>query len=169
MWYVIQVRTGTEESIRTQCQKKIENSILENCFIPYYEEKKHIRGEWTTKKKVLFPGYVFLVSEKIEDLFEKLKIVIGYTRLLGAGDTIVPLKQEEVEFLKNFGGEEQVVPVSCGVIEGGKTMILSGPLKGMEGYIKKIDRHKRKARIEIELFERRQQVEVGLEIVAKSE
>ena len=66
MWYVVQVRTGTEENIRTQCLRKISSEILERCFIPYYEEKKHIRGEWTVQKKVLFPGYVFVVTEDME-------------------------------------------------------------------------------------------------------
>ena len=62
MWYVMQVRTGTEESIRIQCQSNIPAGVLERCFIPYYEERKHIRGTWITQKKVLFPGYVFVVT-----------------------------------------------------------------------------------------------------------
>ena len=66
MWYVMQVRTGTEENIRVQCVRKIPPEILERCFIPYYEEKKRIRGEWTVKKKVLFPGYVFVVTEDMD-------------------------------------------------------------------------------------------------------
>ena len=55
MWYVLQVRTGTEESIRTQCRSNISEAVLKRCFIPYYEEKRRIRGTWTVLKKVLFP------------------------------------------------------------------------------------------------------------------
>lgn len=40
MWYVMQVRTGTEENIRCQCQRLISSDILERCFIPYYQQKK---------------------------------------------------------------------------------------------------------------------------------
>lgn len=43
MWYVVQTRTGTEESIRIQCQKNVSAEVLERCFIPYYEEQKRIR------------------------------------------------------------------------------------------------------------------------------
>ena len=43
MWYVMQVRTGSEENIQLQCQKDISSDILEDCFIPYYEEKKNIK------------------------------------------------------------------------------------------------------------------------------
>lgn len=168
MWYVAQVRIGTEESIRIQCEKNVSAEVLERCFIPYYEEKKRIRGEWTVQKKVLFPGYVFIVCEKLEKVYEELRNVIGMTKLIGTGQEIVPLDEREVEFLERVGGEEQVVEMSEGVIEMSKVTITSGPLVGMEGLIKKIDRHKRKAWLEVEMFGRLQTVQVGLEIVAKS-
>lgn len=34
MWYVVQVRTGTEEEIRKQCEKLIGPEALERSFIP---------------------------------------------------------------------------------------------------------------------------------------
>ena len=168
MWYVIQVRTGAEESIQIQCQKNISEDTLEKCFIPYYEEQKRIRGIWTTQKKVLFPGYVFLVTEKLVLLYEDLKKVIGMTRLLGTDEDIVALRNEEVEFLEKFGGEEQVVAMSEGIIENSMVRITSGPLEGQEGYIRKIDRHKRKAYLEVPMFGRMQRVQGGLEIVEKT-
>ena len=167
MWYVLQVRTGTEESIRLQCRSNIPEAVLERCFIPYYEEKKRIRGEWTIQKKVLFPGYVFVVTEDLNHLYDSLKTVIGLTELIGTGKEIVPLTEEEKDFLLGFGGEEQVVKMSEGIIQGTKIIVTQGPLMGKEGYIKKIDRHKRKARLELEMFGRVQEVVVGLEIVEK--
>ena len=74
MWYVVQTRTGTEESIRIQCKKNVSAEVLERCFIPYYEEQKRIRGEWTTQTKVLFPGYVFMITENVEALYDFVKI-----------------------------------------------------------------------------------------------
>lgn len=169
MWYVLQTRTGTEEKIRMQCQKHISEEVLERCFIPYYEEQKHIRGKWTTQTKVLFPGYVFMVSENIEMLYEGLKGIIGLTRLIGIGEEIVPLSEEEIQFLESFSGENQVVEMSEGIIEHSHVKILSGPLQGKEGYIRKIDRHKRKAWLEMEMFGRTQKIQVGLEIAARIE
>lgn len=167
MWYVLQVRTGTEESIRLQCRSNIPEAVLERCFIPYYEEKKRIRGEWTIQKKVLFPGYVFVITEDLNHLYDSLKTVIGLTKLIGTGNEIVPLTEEEKEFLLGFGGEEQVVKMSEGIIEGTKIIVTRGPLTGKEGYIKKVDRHKRKARLEMKMFGRMQEIVVGLEIVEK--
>lgn len=168
MWYVVQVRVGAEENMKLQCQKKISESILERCFIPYYEEKKRIQGEWKIQQKILFPGYIFVITEDIESLYKQLKCVIGMTKLLGTGEEIVPLAEDEIRFMQNFGGEEQVVKMSEGVIEQSEVKILSGPLQGKEGFIKKIDRHKRKAWLEMEMFGRLQTIQVGLEVIAKS-
>ena len=169
MWYVVQTRTGTEESIQIQCQKNVSAEVLERCFIPYYEEQKRIRGEWTTQRKVLFPGYVFMITENVESLYEELKTIIGLTKLIGTGEEIVPLQEEEINFLESFGGEKQVVEMSRGIIEHSQVKVLSGPLQGKEGYIRKIDRHKRKAWLELEMFGRTQSVQVGLEVVARIE
>ena len=146
MWYVVQVRSGTEHNIRIQCNKKIPDAIMERCFIPYYEEKKKQNGTWNTLQKVLFPGYIFMITEDVEKLFFHLKTIEGMTKLIGTGQDIIPLKEEEITFLKRFGGEEQIVSMSEGIIEGTQVIITSGPLMGMEGLIQKIDRHKRMAR-----------------------
>lgn len=167
MWYVVQVRAGTEESIKIQCERTVPDSILERCFIPYYEERRRRQGSWTTIKRILFPGYVFAVTEDVEELCQQLKHVLGLTKIIGLGREIVPLSEDEVNFMERIGGKDQLVGMSEGIIEGGQVRIYDGPLQGMEGYVKKIDRHKRKAWLEIEMFGRIQLVQVGLEIVKK--
>ena len=155
MWYVLQVRTGTEENIRTQCRNNIPEAVL-------------IRGTWTVVRKVLFPGYVFAVTDRPDDLYQSLKQVIGLTKLLGTGQEIVPLTEEEKNFLEELGGREQIVAMSEGIIEGDQVIVTKGPLKGKEGMIRKIDRHKRKVWLEVKMFGKMQRVEAGLEIVVKN-
>lgn len=140
---------------------------MERCFIPYYEEKKKQNGSWNTLQKILFPGYIFMITEDVEKLFFHLKTIEGMTKLIGTGNDIIPLTEEEIIFLQRLGGEEQIVSMSEGIIEGTQVTIISGPLKGMEGLIQKIDRHKRKAWLALEMFGKMQQVEVGLEITMK--
>lgn len=57
--------------------------------------------------------------------------------------------------------------MSSGIIENDRVQILSGPLMGMEGNICRIDRHKRMAYMEIEMFGRTVEMKVGLEIIRK--
>ena len=161
VWYVMQVRTGTEENIRCQCQRLINSNVLERCFIPYYQQKKRFQGEWHIQERILFPGYVFLIAENSE------KLVNGLRKVIGTGDEIVPLVQEEIDLLMKIGTDKQLVEMSSGIIENDRVQILSGPLMGMEGNIRRIDRHKRTAYLEIEMFGRTVEMKVGLEIIRK--
>lgn len=167
MWYVVQVQTGTEEKIKAQCIRMIDGEILEQCFIPSYEEKKRYRGTWHTGKRTLFPGYVFMVSGRLDDLYKELKKVIGLTKLLGTGEEIVPLSEAETALLERIGAGERPLEISTGLIENGAVIVTEGPLRGMEGCIRRIDRHKRKAWLEIDMFGRTMEMEVGLEIIEK--
>lgn len=167
MWYVIQVRTGSEKEIVKQCQTVISQEILEKSFLPYFEEMKRYEGSWHKEQKLLFPGYIFLVSKDPKELYQELKKVIGLTKLLRTGGQIIALTEAEKEFLLKFGGKEQLVKMSTGFMEQDQIVILEGPLKGMEGYIKRIDRHRREACLELPLFGRMLDTRVGLEIIAK--
>lgn len=167
MWYVVQVRTGTEKEIITQCEKKIDHGILKRCFAPYYEAMKKYKGEWHLERKILFPGYVFMITDEVESLYLELKSIIGLTKLIGTGREVIPLKKEEVDFLTAFGKERQVVEMSTGILENGCVHITDGPPKGREDMIRKIDRHKRKASLEIPMFGRILETQAGLEIVEK--
>lgn len=75
--------------------------------------------------------------------------------------------QEEVELLMRIGTDKQLVEMSSGIIENDRVRILSGPLMGMEGNIRRIDRHKRIVYLEIEMFGRTVEMKVGLEIIRK--
>ena len=168
MWCVLQVRQGEEESVRRQCQEKLSSDLVKNCYVFYYEEKKHIRGEWVIQEKPFFPGYVFMVTDEADRLSDELVRIKGKTKLLEMADKVAPLSDSEVEFLKTFGGKEQTIEMSEGVIERSKVKIYSGPLVGKERYICKIDRHKRRAFLELPMLGERRRVQVGLEIVSKT-
>lgn len=167
MWYVLQVHGGTERNIALQAEKIIPKDILESAFVPYYEEKRHVQGEWKMIRKVLFPGYVFVITEDICKLHQWLWKLNGFTKLIGIGKEILPLTEKEVWFMQRLGGNEQIVRLSEGIIENDKVYVISGPLRGLEGYIRKIDRHKQKAWLEVDMFNRTQRIQVGLEIVHK--
>ena len=122
---------------------------------------------WHIQERILFPGYVFLITQNPEKLVNGLKKVIGLTKLIGTGDEIVPLVQEEIDLLMKIGTDKQLVEMSSGIIENDRVQILAGPLMGMEGNIRRIDRHKRTAYLEIEMFGRTVEMKVGLEIIRK--
>lgn len=166
---MLQVKTGAEEKIREQCLKIIDPKVLEQCFIPYYEEKKRYQGDWHIENRILFPGYVFMVSGQLMELYRSLRKVIGMTKLIGTGREIVPLAEDEIDLLKKMGVSKRPLEISVGIMENDIVTVTEGPLTGMESCIRKIDRHKRKAWLEIGMFGRTIEMEAGLEILKKIE
>lgn len=166
-WYAVQVRTGREEAVLQLSKKMIDGSVLKECFIPYYERMKRYQGEWHKEQYILFPGYIFLVTEQVDELFWELKKVPGLTKILGDGMEFVPIKEEERVILQKIGGSSHLAEMSKGYIVGDTVIVISGPMKEIKGKIKFINRHKRFAVIEIEMFGRKTEVRLGLEIVTK--
>lgn len=170
MWYIAQVRNGSEEQVRNKCIRAADKRVLEQCFIPRYKEMKKYQGAWHTQEKLLFPGYVFMISSHAEELNKSICNVIkpGTVKMLGTGDEIVPLKESETKLLEHMGVRENALDISKGVIKDGVTHVTEGPLTGLESYIRKIDRHKRKAWLEFDLSGSMVRMEAGLEITEKS-
>lgn len=129
---------------------------------------KKFRGKWHEIEDILFKGYIFIITDHVEELFTELKKIPDLTRLLGNdGENIYPIYKEEAKFLSQFGGKQHIVNMSIGYIEGDIIHIDHGPLMGYEGHITKIDRHKRIAYVDLSLFGRQTTVKVGLEIISK--
>ncbi len=166
MWYVIQVYTGRELEIAQQCRNRVAEEG-EDVFVPLAERWTKIRGERTLITSRLFPGYVFIETERIEDFYKRLNRIYGMTKVLRTGDEMTPIQKEEEEYLRRLGGEEHVAKYSEGYIEGDKLVVTSGPLKDFEGNVKKILRHKRLVVMEVSLLGQTVEVTLGLGIVER--
>ena len=168
MWYVIQVFTGREMEIAQKCRDRIMEED-EDVFVPLAERQTKIRGEWQIVRTKLFPGYVFIDTERIEDFHIRLKQIKGMTKVLRTGETMTPLQEEEERYLRRLGLDEDghVVEYSEGYLEGEKLVVTSGALEGYEGRIKKILRHKRLVVLEVPLMGRTVEVTLGLGVVEK--
>lgn len=173
-WFVFYVQTGAEYKA-CEFLNKLFNQEESVAFVPQVEivikNSKSIRKEL----RPMFPGYVF--TDSILD--EKIFVDRAYTYarfsscifyLLGDGNiNYLKLSGDEKRFLLSFCNNEYIVEDSKGFIVGDKVFVTSGPLKGMETAIKKINRHKKRAEIELMWFGDLRQVSVALEIVSKVE
>ena len=77
MWYVAQVQAGRESSTLEMCRRLVPPSVMEDCFMPEYEVMWKIRGEWRLVKRLLFPGYLFFVTDDAEALNRELSLIIA--------------------------------------------------------------------------------------------
>lgn len=166
--YVIQVPGGRESRVVDLINRFVSDGLVRECFIPRCEVMRRHKGEWHKRIETLMPGYLFIECKDVGRVNEELRRVPAFTRLLGNDDRFIPLTDDETRWLNAFTDlDTRVVKMSKGVIEGDKAIVLNGPLKNCEGYIRKIDRHKRIAYLDLPVMGRMKTIKVGLEIVAK--
>lgn len=171
MYYVIWTLTGKEDIVRDEILAQMGTEYNSRIYILMRERKQKYRGEWQIRKEKLFPGYLFmdLDAAQVEPVREALRRATEHAKVIRTGEELYPIHEQEELLLRRLTGNTMNVAVSVGVIEGDKIIVREGPLIGMEGLIKHIDRHKRMAVLEVELFNRVSEVKVGLEIVEKVE
>ncbi len=166
--HVVQV-AGGQEAKAVEMITSLARESVEDCFIPMREVVRQQEGKWHRKLEKLFPGYVFVQTADPELIRKTLRQIPAFTRMLtSAGDMCLPLSADEVVWINaNTSADTRVMEMSEGIIEGDRVMVTSGPLKGHEASIARIDRHKRLAWVDMGMFGRGKMIRVGLEVVSK--
>lgn len=166
--FVVQVIGGQEDRAAALIAKLAQGAV-EDCFVPKREVMHRKSGQWHHTLEKLFPGYVFVQTSAPGQVREALGRVPAFTRMLtSAGDTCLPLTADEVAWINAVTDvDTHVMEISEGVIEGDRVIVTRGPLKGHEALIARIDRHKRLAWMDMNMFGRHRTIRVGLEIVSK--
>ncbi len=167
MWYVIQTFGGEEERTAHMIRKLVSRDCLEECFVPKRERLKKFRGSWNKVEEVLFRGYTFVVSERPEELYERLKAVPRLTKVLGReANWFLGLGEKEEKLVREIGDERHKTGLSKVVIEEGKKIrVLDGPLKDYVGAVVKVDLHKREAVVKVEFMGREMELKMGIEMI----
>ncbi len=166
-WYVIQVMTGREKILCRDIIETLDKELYEHCFVPMSERQHRKEGKFITIKEPLFPGYIFIISDEIEKVAAAIWRISRFKRILRTGDSFSPMDEGEVRVYRGLTDENFNISLSKGFIEGDAITVTEGPLKGFEGFIKKIDRHKRMAFIELPFLGKNTRIRIPLEIVDK--
>ncbi len=167
-WDVGQVHAGTDAAPLAPSRTLLDPSILHESFVPEFETMWKSSAGWRPERRLLFPGYLFFVTDNIEALAAGLTNVPNRVRILGDEENLfMALSDAERDWFLAFIDQDRVVRMSEGVIESDQVRITKGPLMGKEARIRKVDRHKRCAFVEVDMFGRKTTARVGLEIVRK--
>ncbi len=193
MYYVLQVASGMEDKTVAYITSVLSDVHYDRCFHLTRHIKKKFHGRWVDIHEKLLPGYVFIISNNVKDMYLALKKVPSYTKLLGRDmEYFTELPDRDIEWLKmllgqndiaeqqkayTFGKDEErkkeseyeVALSKISVGEGKQIKIISGPLKNMDGMIKNINLHKRIAEVEVEFMNRKTIVYLGIELLGEGE
>ena len=134
-----------------------------------YERMLKYEGAWHLERWNLFPECVVFECRGEEALTQALQILHRELPLAETGEKeIFSVGEDEERILREIFGSEKNLPMSKGVIRGGRVQITEGPLRGREQMIRKVDRHKRLAFLKMENAGNEICLKAGLEITEKT-
>lgn len=175
-WFVLQVRTTREYFIKSFIEKHVDEDIKiiifsrELIFKRKNREFKHLSP--------LFPGYLFvhkkvekaLMAAKKNCLHEFIKPLCfkeNEKKCKTCFNELAPCRvlESEMEFLFKNADETGRISLSYGIEKAGTIQIINGPLKYLNSHILWINKKKKKACVEIELFKRKMKVNLGFNLL----
>ena len=193
MLICIQVAPMQETKTEKLIHAIVDRDIRGECFHIERLRLKKYRGKMRKVKDRIFPGYIFVDTDDFDEFYGELKRVPKLTSVVLAKAAWQPdlfgwtdfnqLSEEEENMIRSLtaGGKvvsdcaesSQTIPdtslvigLSQVIVEPGKQMVVvSGPLKGHEGLIKKVDLHRREATVELSLMGRKMDVLLGIELM----
>lgn len=170
-WYVLFVRTGQEQRVERLLKVQLDTDVFMP-FIPLNERLFKKSGIVKREIKPLFPSYVFIESDisNQEFSYSISKIIRSsndIVRILKYSDTEISMRDSEKQALMKLYNGYHCIELSKGIIVGDRIHITDGPLIGCESMVKRVNRHKREAWIELEFMGEKRLLNVSLEILDK--
>ncbi len=167
MWYVIQVKSGEEQEMKVLLETVRKPGTFGRCFAPLYEEVRRSAGKCHIYFRRLFPGYIFVEGDDPREIFEALREIPEFTKLLGSVEEdgsklFIPIGEEDEKFLGTLF-EDGIMHVSyIHMGRNGRIDKIAGPLAGYRGHITKLEVRHRMAVVEAEMFGKKRRVRFGL-------
>lgn len=164
MWYVIQTMTGHEEELVKMVRRQLPQDVYTECFVAYYERIWRKQQQSLVHVERLFPGYVFILTEKPEEVFLCLKTVPAMSKIISDGHfTFLPLEQEEEEFLSKMLSGDRIIRLSYVEKDGrGRILRVFGPLREYLNQVARYQYKKRYVLIRFRLLGRERMAALGI-------
>ncbi len=163
-FFAVQIWTGDEGRFLSIATKRVERDQAR-----FYWPRRSLRikrgGSWKESLAPIFPGYMFIQAESVgPELYGTLKEAPGFMRFLLSNDNIVPLERADQELLGHFLAFGEILDKSVVYFdENRRIRVVSGPLKGLEGKVVRVDRRKGRAKERLEMYEDSFEIDFGFE------
>ena len=169
MWFMYEYTENEITELNQSYDTRLPEEEKKKIFIPIYDCMKKYQGTWHIEPRPVFQDCMLIECENKENLIQTLNQNQCPTYIVQsiAAQTI-HLHPEQQKFLQDLMDQNRRIQMSTGYIKDGSTHVTEGPLQGKENLIRRIDRHKRLARLEIPMGNKVREMCAGLEITSKS-
>ena len=164
-WYVIKVQSGKEKKTKELIEKELslnkKESVISTLLIPSQKTIQIRKGKKINVDKNLFPGYLFVECESINEVESNIKHINGVASVLKQ-----PLTKNEVDRMLGQKEEKQNDDT---VFLNQSVKIIEGPFDSFIGTIKELDDKKKIAKVAVLVFGREVVLELTLSQIIKNE
>lgn len=169
-WYVINVFSGKEKSVKEKIEKHIEqigmSKLVNQILIPMEKTFQVRNGKKVKTEKNYFPGYIMIECELNGELIKQIKSVNGVISFLSdKGGQPTPMIEHEVANLlgKVDSLEQGDTTPNINFIVGQHVVIIDGPFQTFTGIISKIFEDKMRVVVDVSIFNRKTPVDLSFE------
>ncbi|WP_300805272.1 transcription termination/antitermination protein NusG [uncultured Duncaniella sp.] len=167
-WYVLRAISGKEAKVKEVLDGAIRNTGLGDyvfqVLIPTEKVMSVKNGKKVVKEKNLYSGYVFveciLTGEVLYELRNTTN-VIDFLR--GRGKDAAPESLRESEVRRMLGAADDLAETAedgNDYMVGESVKVTAGPFTGFSGVIEEVNREKRKLKVMVKIFGRKQPLEL---------
>ena len=157
-WYVMNVFSNKEKSIKEKIEKEIEirnlTKYVNRILIPKEKQFQIKNGKKVKQEKNYFPGSLMIECDMTGELLRSIKNITGVVSFLGE-NTPLPMRDSEVaEMLRKYDELQDDSNDKEFVIVGQKIKIIDGPFSSMVATVTDVTNDKRKLKVDVTIFGR---------------
>lgn len=173
-WYVVRAIAGKEKKVKQYIESEVTRlklgDYVAQVLIPTEKFVQVRNGKKVTKERSILPGYVLLEAALVGEVPHIIENVTGVISFLGPkGEAPVPLRQSEVNRIlgkmDEMADNESVVSIPY--VVGESVKVIDGPFNSFTGVIEEINEEKKKLKVMIKIFGRKNPVELSYMQVEK--
>lgn len=162
-WYALFVTTGNEDKVKERINFRMKGRI--RAVVPKRRIRERKDGKWEDKVRTLFPGYILLNGTISYETYNMLRGIPDVIRLLRDSDGPLQIQKTEVEVICKLTADSEIIECSSVYVAGGKVMVVDGPLYGLEGFIRSIDKRKGRVKVMLTLMSESRLVELSVALI----
>lgn len=166
-WYALFVRTGKEDEVCENLKKLYEFFSPMDTYeviVPKRGIYEYHEGKRAYVLRTLFPSYVLIGTDQIVKLYEIMKNHKSshIIRMLKNENYFQEIDIREIGVIIDLINQEGVIGISDVLVEDEKVNIIDGPLIHYKGIIKKINKRKGRAKIQVDFLNKQCFVDIAI-------
>ena len=174
-WYVVRAVSGKEKKVKEYLELEITraklNDFVSQVLIPTEKVFKIQNGKKVNKEKAFLPGYVLIEAALVGEVTHVIKSIPNVIGFLGTekGGEPVPMRMAEVNRILGKVDELSVTEEELKIpfVVGESVKVIDGPFNNFSGVVDEINEEKKKLKVMVKIFGRKNLLELNYMQVEK--